>query len=160
MKKREIKDLRGYEFNPRKITKDDYKTLQDSLSEFGDLSGVIFNRTSNNLVGGHQRTNAFKQHKDAEVVLTEEFETPSKTGTVALGYVLVNGEKFSYREVEWDKDQEARANILANKVSGQWDYDMLANAFSVDVLEASGWKASELGFAMTKDEEGTDEDTL
>lgn len=157
--KREFKDLRAYDKNPRKITKDDFDTLQKSLEEFGDLSGVIFNRTSGNLVGGHQRTNAFKSKK-AVVTLDDELKSPTKTGTVATGYIEVEGEKFSYREVDWDSDKEARANILANKVSGQWDFDMLANAFDVDTLLASGWRASELGFATSKEADGVDTDTL
>lgn len=157
---RTIKELKAYDKNPRKMTKDDYKVLSESLDEFGDLSGIIFNRTSGNLVGGHQRTNHFKSKHDAKVILTETFDTPTKTGTVAQGYVTSEGEKYAYREVEWDEDKEARANILANKVSGQWDYDMLANAFDVDTLLASGWKASEIGFATTKDEDGTDQDQL
>ena len=157
--KREFKDLRAYDKNPRKITKDDFETLQKSLDEFGDLSGVIFNRPTKNLVGGHQRTNALKS-KEATITITEEFAVPTKSGTVAVGYIEANGERFSYREVEWTEEQEARANILANKVSGQWDFDMLANAFDVDTLLASGWKASELGFATTKEQDGVDKDTL
>jgi len=155
---REIKDLKAYDKNPRKITKDDFETLQKSLGEHGDLSGIIFNRTSGNLVGGHQRTNAFKAK--GAVITSNDLPTKSKTGTVAIGYVEFEGEKFAYREVEWDSEQEARANILANKVSGQWDFDMLANAFGTEVLLDAGWKESELGFAMTSDELGTDTDTL
>jgi len=157
--KREIKDLRAYEKNPRKITKDDFATLQKSLVEFGDLSGVIFNRTTANLVGGHQRTNAFKS-KNAVISLVEELDTASATGTIATGYIEVDGEKFAYREVEWDEVKEQRANILANKVSGQWDFDMLANAFGTDVLLDSGWKASELGFAVLPEDEKVDESML
>lgn len=155
-----IKELKAYDKNPRKMTKDDFKTLSDSLDEFGDLSGIIFNTTSGNLVGGHQRTNYFKGKSGAKVVLTETFKQPTETGTTALGYVVVGDERFSYREVEWDESKEARANILANKVSGQWDYDMLANAFDVDTLLSSGWKASEIGFATTKDQDGQDQDQL
>lgn len=155
----EIKDLRAYDKNPRKITKEDFELLQKSLDEFGDLSGVVFNKTTNNLVGGHQRTNAFKSKK-AIVSITDTLAVPSRTGTIATGYIIVDDEKFSYREVAWDEEKEARANILANKVSGQWDFDMLANAFDVDTLLASGWKASEIGFATTKDQDGTDSDTL
>jgi hypothetical protein len=158
MKERKISELRAYDKNPRKMTKGDFETLKSSLDEHGDLSGVVFNRKTGNLVGGHQRTNAFK-NKDSKVVITEEVER-TKTGTVAVGYIESNGERFSYREVEWDEDQEAKANILANKVSGQWDFDMLANAFDVDTLMSSGWSNSELGFATTKEQDGEDTDTL
>lgn len=155
---RSIKELKEYEKNPRKMTKNDYETLKKSIQEHGDLSGVIFNRQTGNLVGGHQRTNIFKQ-KNAKVSITEEMERTA-TGTVAVGFVEVDGEKFSYREVEWDEEQEAKANILANKVSGQWDFDMLANAFDIDTLMASGWTSSELGFATTREQDGQDTDKL
>jgi len=61
MENRDIKELKAYEHNPRKMGKDEFKLLSSSLDEFGDLSGVIFNRKTNNLVGGHQRTNHFKK---------------------------------------------------------------------------------------------------
>lgn len=157
--KRDLKELKAYAKNPRKMKKEDFEKLQASLDEFGDLSGVVFNRQTGQLVGGHQRTNIFRQ-KGANVVITEEYKKPSKTGTVAEGYVELDGERYSYREVDWNEEQEARANILANKVSGQWDFDMLANAFDVDTLLASGWQASELGFATTAESEGKDQDTL
>ena len=142
---RTVDELRAYDKNPRKMRRDDFEMLQKSLEEFGDLSGVIFNRRTGNLVGGHQRTNHFRSKK-AEITLTEEFEAPSKAGTVATGFVVVDGEKYAYREVDWDEEQEARANILANKVSADWDYDILANAFSSETLMESGWTSDELTF--------------
>lgn len=146
---RKISDLKAYRNNPRKMSKEDFDLLSSSLKEFGDLSGIVRNNTSGELVGGNQRTNFFRDSsKDAKVVITHKMETPTETGTVALGYVLYNGEQYSYREVAWDADREARANILANKVGGTWDFDTLANAFDVDMLLQTGWKASELGFAL------------
>lgn len=31
------------------------RALQKSMAEFGDLSGIVFNRRTGNLIGGHQR---------------------------------------------------------------------------------------------------------
>ena len=159
MLEKNIKELKAYDKNPRKMGKEEYKLLVDSLQKYGDLSGVVFNRKTGNLIGGHQRTSHFKS-SNAKVIITESFDTPTKQGTVALGYVVLDGEKYSYREVEFSELDEQKANILPNKVSGTWDFDMLANAFDVDTLMATGWKASEIGFATTRDEDGTDKDLL
>lgn len=146
-KERKLSDLKTYSKNPRKMTKEDFNLLASSLKEFGDLSGIIRNNRTGELVGGNQRTNFFRNPESgAEVVIEHTYVKPSATGTVATGFVLYNGERYSYREVEWDEDREARANILANKVGGTWDFEVLANAFDVDMLLQSGWKASELGF--------------
>lgn len=157
---REINDLKAYDKNPRKMTSNDFKLLQNSLKEFGDLSGVVFNKTTGNLVGGHQRTQHFK-HTDAKVVITEDFGIATKAGTIAVGYIELNGERFNYREVEWDENAEARANILANKVSADWDFDMLNNAFDSDMLMESGFDEVELAGFMTEfggDAGATEED--
>lgn len=156
----EIKDLKAYGKNPRKITDEDFALLGSSLKEFGDLSGIVLNRSSGELVGGNQRTNFFKlEPEKCKIILTEELDKPSPTGTVALGYVLYNGERFSLRVVDWNEDQEKRANILANKVGGVWDFDKLANAFDVDMLLSHGFKAFEIGFAGGAPKE-PDADTL
>ena len=47
--------------------------------------------------------------------------TPTKTGTVAEGYVLIHGERFTYREVSWGEEKENAAMIAANKHGGEWD---------------------------------------
>lgn len=161
MKNKDIKDLKGYHKNPRKMTSEDFSLLSSSLKEFGDLSGIIVNKTTGEVIGGNQRTSFFKQQPEgATIAVVESFTDPTATGTVALGYVLYKGEKYNYREVEWDEKKEERANILANKVGGTWDFDTLANAFDVDMLLASGWKSFELGFATTKEQDGKDTDGL
>jgi hypothetical protein len=44
-----------------------------------------------------------------------------------LGYVVVDGEKFSYRQVRWDDTTEKAANIAANAHSGEWDLPKLSD---------------------------------
>lgn len=156
----EIKDLKQYHKNPRKITKEDFDLLGASLVEFGDLSGIVVNRITGEVIGGNQRTQFFKKNPDAEIHIEETYPKATESGTVATGYVTFSGEKYSYREVEWDLEKEERANIRANKLGGTWDFDMLANAFDNSVLLDSGWKAFEIGFATTRDEETQDKDSL
>lgn len=128
-----IKDLKKYEKNPRKITDQAKKLLEKALLEFGDLSGVVFNKKTNRLVGGHQRQDAFNDNY--EIVITNKYDAPNEFGTIAIGYIDVKGERFSYREVMWDEPKEILANIAANKGAGSWDYGLLQEHFvSLDAL--------------------------
>lgn len=115
----EIKDLQLNPHNPRTITEKKLKMLQKALEEFGDLSGIVYNRKSKQLVGGHQRSKVL--HPTAEIIIEQKFKKPTKTGTVALGYIQIDGERFSYREVSWDETKEKAANIAANRGAGDWD---------------------------------------
>lgn len=84
-----INELKQAEYNPRAITEKDLKALEISLLSFGDLGGIIYNRSSGNLVGGHQRVNVLRGlNSDLDIIIEEIFETPSKQGTVARGYFM------------------------------------------------------------------------
>jgi len=43
----DVKSLKPAGYNPRKITDKKLEMLKKSLEEFGDLSGIIFNRRRN-----------------------------------------------------------------------------------------------------------------
>lgn len=141
-----VKDLTPNAKNPRRMTEENKKALAKSLDKYGDLSGIIYNRRSKSLVGGHQRTSILPS--DAKIVIEKKYENPTSAGTCAEGYVDHNGERLKYREVDWDKKTETEALIAANKHSGEWDSDLLRLNFAdfpdMD-LEAIGWDISELG---------------
>lgn len=118
-----IKDLRPAVYNPRKITDQKLLMLEKSLKEFGDLSGFVFNKRTGNLVGGHQRQKVMPP--DCEIIIEQKFDQPTEGGTIALGKVLFHGEKFSYREVDWNETKEKAANIAANKHGGEFDLGAL-----------------------------------
>lgn len=127
METKNLDDLKENPKNPRRIDKHDFNLLVETMKEYGDLSGIVFNRRTGQLVGGHQRKQAFnKMGGQKNVIITENFEVPNKQGTVALGYVNVDNEQFAYREVDWDAGREASANIAANRIQGQFDLDLLA----------------------------------
>ena len=119
----EIKNLSANPDNPRVITDEKLTLLKKALDEFGDLGGFVFNRRSGFLVGGHQRAKIFD--KDTEIVFERSYTIPTRTGTVAEGHVIFNGERFKYREVDWDDFKEKAANIAANKGAGEWDLPKL-----------------------------------
>jgi len=115
-----VSDLAPNPKNPRKISDAKLEQLKKALVEFGDLSGIVFNRRTGQLVGGHQRSKVLDS--GAEVVIAKSYPKPTKTGTVAEGYVTdYTGERYAYREVDWDKHREMAANVAANKGAGEWD---------------------------------------
>lgn len=124
----QIKDLRPNKRNPRKISEKKKRALQASVEKFGDLGCLIFNRKSNQMVGGHQRASVLPAN--ASIKVENKYDSPTRCGTVAEGYVLVDGERFRYREVEWDEQTEAEALLAANKHQGEWDSDLLKLMFA------------------------------
>lgn len=76
------------------------------------------------MIGGHQRIAAFESIKP-NVVIETRLDSPDRVGTVAYGYVEVNGVRYSFREVDWDEQRERLAMVAANKHGGDWDSEML-----------------------------------
>ncbi len=133
-----------YHKNPRQITAKQYEALAIDLAELGDLGGVVHDLNSDEMVGVNQRSRVFDVN-DCDVVLTEVLDAPDAQGTVAHGYVLWKGHKYAYRQVRWTPRQAERANIVANKAGGRWDFDILADRFEQDDLLAWGFEPFELG---------------
>lgn len=123
--------MKPYNRNPRQITKQRFNRLDDTLTRLGDLGGIVHNLRNDMLVGGHQRKNVFGD--DVEIEIVEKYDKPDKQGTVAHGFIIWKGNKYSYRQVDWDDKTMAEANIVANLEAGQWDWDLL-----------SSWKPEEL----------------
>jgi len=124
--KKTVKALKHNPENPRVITDSKLAQLDASMREYGDLSGIVFNRRSGNVVGGTQRTKNLSP--DAKVVITKNLAR-TKQGTVAWGYVEQDGERWSYREVDWTAAKEKGANLAANKNAGEWDQKRLGDWF-------------------------------
>lgn len=131
-----INDLRGDPQNPRRISKTQFEALRRTMDKFGDLGGIVRNLETGQLVGGHMRVEKFKADANAKVQITQRMDTPTPQGTVALGYVVVNGEPWNYREVRWPLELQRAANIAANYAGGDFDDDLLAeNLYALSELE-------------------------
>lgn len=136
--------------NPRTISDTDFANLQQSIKEFGDLSGIIFNIRTQRLVGGHQRREAFAHLGADQINITQRFPEPTSVGTVALGHVFYNGEQYSYRAVDWPESKELAANIAANRITGEWDLEKLGEMDQwlldndPDMLTKTGQSQSEI----------------
>lgn len=114
----EVSDLRPAKVNPRKIKDSKLALLEKAMQRFGDLGGFVFNRRSQTIVGGHQRGKIFGRSK---VTIEKRFDPPTAVGTVAEGFIEYNGERWKYREVDWDEATEKAANIAANNSAGEFD---------------------------------------
>jgi len=123
--------------NPRTLTNDQSETLDKQLAEFGPLDGIIYNINPgvDELVGGNRRTEKFTKLHDAEIVIEMRYKEPTRTGTIAEGYVRVGGERWSYREVDWPINKHRAAVVCANNAGGDNDLDALAE-YSLDIEDA------------------------
>lgn len=141
--------------------------LKASLVKFGDLSGIVFNRNTRNLVSGHQRQKSLPA--DAKIVVEKKYDQPTSSHTVAEGYVEFGDERIKYREVDAPDSWEVEAMLAANNHGGEWDEGLLkvliADFPSID-LNISGFdmpklKALNIEVKMPKpqyiEEEQTDE---
>ncbi len=101
-----LSDLKAAEYNPRTIKSEALTGLKISLNQFGDISGIVFNKRTGNLVAGHQRVKA----------LTEQYGDLKISFTTDLSGVIwtPDGKEFFVRFVEWDEKKEMAANIAAN----------------------------------------------
>lgn len=148
-----LADLAPNPRNPRKPWRDDAQrdAFRRSLAEFGDLSGIVFNRTTGQLVGGHKRVDEFREDAGAVLAVTEKLAKPDAAGTVAHGHVTLSaGTRFSYREVVWPAAKEAAANLAANKWGAEFDLegvgDLLGEAREGGFdLELTGFGLAEVG---------------
>jgi len=134
--------LEYYENNPRTITTKQFKRLQDTLYRLGDLSGIVHDINSNQIVGGNQRVRALNL-LDYEPVIERVYDEPTRTGTIKEGYYEIEGEHYSYRAVVWKPEQCEEANIAANIAGGDWDFNILSGRDSVK-LEDWGFDAEKL----------------
>jgi DNA modification methylase len=116
-------DLSPNEKNPRVITDKQKSMLKKSLNEFGDLSGIVYNRRTKKLIGGHQRKTQLPN--ESIITYTRQLNTPTKTGTVAEGFIAIGEERFVYREVDVDETREKAMNLAANKQGGDFDMPMV-----------------------------------
>lgn len=115
-----ISELRPADYNPRKDLQPgdaEYEKLKRSLTEFGYVEPVIWNKTTGNVVGGHQRLKVLED----------------------LGHTTVD-----CVIVELDETHEKALNVALNKISGSWDEDKLA--LLIADLDASDFDVELTGF--------------
>jgi hypothetical protein len=116
--------------NPRQISSRKLDLLKRSMADLGDCSQITKNvhpDVGGYLVCGHQRAEILKQDPNAEVIITKHYAEPTRTGTVAEGFILSCGESFGYREVHWDENRAHLGALVGNNHAGVYDEDQLIN---------------------------------
>lgn len=119
--KRRVDDLIDNPKNPRTLSKKTHKELLDSFEKFGYCETVAIN-LDNMIIAGHQRTHIMKElgWGDREI----EVRVPCRK--------LTQKEAESYL-------------LISNKVTGDFDMDLLANEWEIDFLCENGFTLEELG---------------
>jgi len=118
-----IDQLKPAKYNPRKNLKPgdpEYEKLRRSIDEFGYVEPIIWNEQTGNVVGGHQRLKVLKD-----------------LGITEVDCVVV----------DMDDGSEKALNVALNKISGDWDMDMLKELLSdmdADALELTGFDSDEI----------------
>lgn len=99
--------------NPREIGDDALAGLAVSLEEFGDLSGIVYNSGTGELIAGHQRVRTLREAGATEFVRLKGIGPGTD---VARGYVdhPTTGERFDVRFVNWTRGKQRQANVVAN----------------------------------------------
>lgn len=97
--------------NPRKISKKSLTDLRNSINEFGFVDPIIINMSNNHIISGHQRCRVLDEDGVEELYL------------LRLGDV---GWCFTETDLEVvDDAHEMGLNIGLNKISGEWDNEIL-----------------------------------
>ncbi len=143
------KDLQ-FKNNPRNITGSQIERLEGDLHKYGDLSGVVYCQNNKAYVGGNQRSKIFD---GSQITLIEKFDNPQEDKTTAIGLIDWNGNKYSYREVEFTEEEFREACIVANNDGGSFDWDILSKEWSKIELSSYGLDTSAYEHLFPVDEE-------
>ncbi len=107
-------------YNPRvELEPEDqeWKDIEASLDEFGQVVGMVWNTRTGNVVGGHQRIRILK-HRGKD--------------------------RAFFTVVDLDPEAEKRLNVILNKVSGRWSTAKLTTLLGE--LKTAGLDVQKLGF--------------
>lgn len=121
-----IADLKDAPYNPREISQRNLESLKVSLDEFGDLSGIVWNKRTGHIVCGHQRIKALKEKYGENLVLSEDGLLYGKHD---------EKDAFSIRIVDWDEMKEKAANIAANAQTVQGAFTPEIQNLASEIME-------------------------
>lgn len=120
--------LRHAEYNPRKITPEQFAQIEKSIQKFGFLQPLIVNNHPTRegiIVGGNQR-----------------FEVLKKLGHTEMPVVYVSIENL---------DEEKELNIRLNKNQADWDWEVLQKEFQITGLTDWGFEKREISLKFDFD---------
>ena len=117
--RRKLSELIPWPDNPRQIKADQAERLRQSLDEFAQVETLAIG-PDNELYNGHQR---LKVWADAYGDITVDVRVSSRP---------------------LDEQERKKLAIFLEKAKGEWDFDVMANAFDVDDLLEWGFSEAEL----------------
>ena len=124
IRKVKVSDLQPAEYNPRQDLKPgdrEYEKIARSIDEFGYVEPIVWNETTGNIVGGHQRLK----------ILIERGEIEVEVSVVRL-----------------NEHDEKVLNVALNKITGRWDTakltDLLKELQAEGAMEVTGFEDWEL----------------
>lgn len=129
--------LNAAPYNPRVTLEPgmpEWEKIKRSISEFGNVEPIVWNKRTGNVVGGHQRLSVLK----------------------SMGY-----EEVPCSVVDLDEDEEKILNLALNKIKGRWDYDKLEDilrGFDYEVATVSGFSAEEIAVILANNQDLLDDD--
>ena len=118
-----VNDINPAKYNPRKMNDESRRGLKNSMEKFKDISGIVYNKRTKTLNGGHQRWNELREKYGTNLkinhVKDEFFSIDDSVSNNFTGYLI--------RIVDWVKSEEKVANITANThtIAGEWDLEVL-----------------------------------
>ncbi len=122
--------LKDSEYNPRQITKDELKKLENSIKEFGLVQPIVVNihpSRENVVISGHQRLQVAK-----------------KLGMKEVPCMLV----------DLELSKERALNLAMNKIGGRFEEEKLVDLLSLieeeneDILNLTGFDNSEINYLL------------
>lgn len=118
--KRKISELVPYQYNPRILKGKQAKDLKKSIEKFNfvEIPAVNLDGT---ILAGHQRLSIMKAMGRSKEIID----------------VRMPNRQLTDKEIQ-------EYNIRSNKNIGEWDFDVLANAFEIDDLQNWGFELSDL----------------
>ena len=146
-----ITDINPADYNPRKISSEDYEKLTQSIKTYGLVDPIIINLNDNTVIGGHQRYDVLMDmYMDNEI---DKELSLLKLGDI--GWVFTD-DQLNVK----DDNYEMALNLSLNKISGEWDDDKLAvvledlevNGFDVELTGFDSEEVKKMTFVEEKDE--------
>lgn len=136
IEKIKITDIKPAEYNPRNISSEELKKLENSISTFGLVDPIIINLKNNKIIGGHQRY---------EVLINQHMLDNDFYGELNLIRMGDIGWIFTETDLTLeDEDHEKALNLALNKISGEWDFEKLGEI--LDELTINDFNIELTGF--------------
>lgn len=122
IERKKVAELKYAPYNPRHMSDDMFNKLKNSLTVFGYVEPLVWNRRTGHVVGGNQRLKALKE----------------------LGV-----EEVDVVVVDLPLEQEKALNLALNKIVGDWNLPKLKELLlelseTLDSLEITGFDEEEI----------------